>query len=254
MTPSDNQSITVRTPNSEAVAYFPKLQVVKDLMGGQDAMREAGSRYLRKFPGEPEEKWKARVAGATLLNSYERTLAYLGGQVFAKDIRVIGDGATEKDSALGPFAEMAENIDGEGNNLTTWGKRNFHAGLNDGFEAILVDSAPVRTRPVPGGGREYLAGKDESGEDIWEPLHAGNAGAVGLRPKFVQIKAESVLGWRFELVGGSKKLTLFRYLETYKEQGKWDAGDVEREQVRVLRPGRWEVWRQGAEKDRKSVV
>lgn len=254
MSMPNDKFITVATPNNDIVAYRPKLQMVKDLMGGQDAMRAAGSRYLRQFPGEPEKKWAARVKGATLLNVYERTLAYLGGQVFAKDIHVVGDGATEQDAALGPFAELVENADGEGNNLTVWAKRFFHASINDGFGLILIDSPHVESRRGEGGGREFLAGMDEFGQEQWEPLHAGNAEAIGLRPRFIHVWAENVLGWRFELRGGTKKLTLLRLLETYKELGEWDAGDVIKEQVRVLRPGRFEVWRRADnDKDAWSI-
>ncbi|GAB6036150.1 DUF4055 domain-containing protein [Fundidesulfovibrio butyratiphilus] len=237
-----NTKKTVATARDEMTAYLPKLQVVKDLMGGQDDMRKAGKRYLVQFEQEPAGKWEARVAQATLLNAYERTLAYLCGQVFSKDLRLQGDGETEQEASLGEFAAMVENADGEGNSISVWSKRAFHRGLNDGFGAILVD-APAMVVRQGEMGREYLKGEDAVGNEVWAPLTAATAEAEGLRPRLIYVSAESVLGWRYELVGGAKKLVMFRFLESYKEAGEWDSGDEEKPQVRVLTPGRWQVWR-----------
>ncbi len=241
------QKSTVATPRSEIIAYRTKLQVVQDLMGGQDTMRASGARYLRQYPQEPAAKWKARVDGATLLNAYERTLAYLCGQVYSKDLRLQGEGGNEKDAKLGAFADLAENIDGEGNSISVWSKRGFHRGLNDGWGLILADSAAVQVRKAAGGGREYLAGKDESGVEDWRPLNAATDAQAGLRPKLVYIRSENILGWRYEMVGGAKKLTMLRLMEAEKEKGQWDADDKEIPQVRVLYPGRWETYRQNGE-------
>lgn len=250
MTATISKNVTVATPRAEVITYRSKLQVVQDLMGGQDAMREAGSRYIPQYVGEPEAKWKARVQGATLLNAYERTLAYLCGQVYSKDLRLQGEGGNEKDAKLGAFTDLAENIDGEGNSISVWSKRGFHKAMNEGWGILLADSAAVKIRNVDGGGREYLAGKDEAGEEDWRTLNAATEPEAGLRPKLVYIRAENVIGWRFKMVGGAKKLVMLRIMEAEKVEGKWDAGDKEIPQVRVLTPGHWETHRQeGDDKD-----
>lgn len=247
------QKVTVATPRSEVLAYRNKLQIVQDLMGGQDAMRAAGARYIPQYVGEPPAKHEARVAGATLLNGYERTLAYLCGQVFSKDLRLQGEGGDEKDTKLGVFADLAENIDGEGNSISVWSKRGFHRAVNQGWGILLADNAAVHVREAVGGGREYLAGKDDAGNEDWRPLTAATDAQAGLRPKLVYIRGENVIGWRFEMVGGAKKLTMLRIMETEKKKGDWDAADKEVPQVRVLTPGRWET-HQEQEGDEKEWV
>ena len=86
------EKITVATPRQEVLRHMERIQTVTDLMGGQKAMRAAGERYLHRGKDEPKPKWEARVNGATLLNAYERTLAYLAGQVFSKDVSLGGIG------------------------------------------------------------------------------------------------------------------------------------------------------------------
>lgn len=252
MTAPTPKKITVDTPRSEVITYRSKLQVVQDLMGGQDDMREAGrnGRYIPKYVGEPEAKWAARVQGATLLSAYERTLAYLCGQVYSKDLVLQGEGGNEQEAKLGAFADLAENIDGEGNSISVWSKRGFHKAMNEGFGILLADSAAVEVRNAGGGGREYLAGKDEAGNEDWRPLTSATDAEAGLRPKLVYIRAENIIGWRFKMVGGAKKLVMLRIMETEKVEGEWDAGDEEIPQVRVLTPGHWETYqKQGDDKD-----
>jgi hypothetical protein len=231
----------VSTPKSEVNTYRARVQVVHDLLGGQDAMRAAGSKYLRKFSGEPEKKWEVRVACATLFNAFERTLAYLTGQVFSKDVALDKEKGTST-----AFDDYQEDIDGEGNNLTVWAKRFFHRSIADGFGIILVDSESVQ---ISDDGKMYLSGKDENGNDIWRPLTAKAGADIGLRPKLVQVRAENVLGWRFEDIGGQKTLTMLRLLETYNEPGQWDCEDQTKEQVRVLTPGHYEIWRRASDRE-----
>lgn len=231
------EKITVATPRREVLAHAARVQTVTDLMGGQQAMRAAGERYLHRGKDEPKPKWEARVNGATLLNAYERTLAYLAGQVFSKDV-ALGDG----DDAVDPvWEEWADNCDGQGNNLTVVAKRMFGHGLNDGYVLVLVDSAAIQTRMVEGK-REYL-GPDNT----WLPLTAAAADILGLRPRLIEVRAENVLGWRFEITGSRTRLVMLRLLETYQVPGEWDAADETRQQVRVLRPGMWQVWRKPVE-------
>lgn len=229
--------ITVATPRQEVLRHMERIKTVTDLMGGQKAMRAAGERYLHKGKDEPKPKWEARVNGATLLNAYERTLAYLSGQVFSKDVSL-----DEYGKAVDPlWTEWADNCDGQGNNLTVIGKRAFGHGLNDGYVLILVDSAAVQTRETTAG-REYL-GPDNA----WLPLTAAAADILGLRPRLIEVRAENVLGWRFDVTGGRTRLVMLRLLETYQVPGDWDAADETRQQVRVLRPGQWQVWRKHVE-------
>jgi len=242
-----SQEINVATPRPEVVAHLSRIQKVMDLMGGQDAMKAAGNhgdRYIKPYKDEDHDKWKERVESNTLFNGYERTLSYLVGQVFSKDVAL-----EDEDKAHPFFVSWKENVDGKGNNLTVFSKRAFSHGLNEGYVLILVDSSDVQTRDTPSG-REYM--DDETGD--WLPLTAADNDRLGLSPRLVEIRSENILGWRFEIVNGKTQLTMLRFLETYKIKGEWDAGDVELPQVRVLTPGHWQIWRKDEKSDKDKWV
>jgi hypothetical protein len=54
------------------------------LWGGTLAMREAGHRYLPKWPKEDEEAYRARLHTATLFPAFRRTVNVMGGKPFSK--------------------------------------------------------------------------------------------------------------------------------------------------------------------------
>lgn len=223
----------VAVKRAEIIQHEHRVETVTDLMAGQHAMRSKGERYVKKYAGEDEKKWESRCHGATLFNAYERTLAYLTGQVFSKDVAI-----KEPDKADPAFEKFADNADGQGNNLTVVAKRAFSHDVNDGYGLLLVDSSAVQTRETPDG-RQYK--NPETKE--WLPLTAADVDRLGLRPRMIEVRSSSVLGWRYETIGSRTRLAMLRLMESYKEEGEYDAQDVERQQIRVLRPGSWEVWR-----------
>lgn len=227
----------VAVKRAEIIQHEHRVETVNDLMAGQKAMRAKKGRYVKQYADEDPKKWEHRVNNATLLNAYERTLAYLTGQVFSKDIKIKD---AEKTDPV--FEAFMDNVDGQGNNMTVFGKRCFAHDINDGYGLILVDSSAVQTQETPTG-RQYWNEETKS----WLPLTAADAERLGLRPRLIEVRSTSVLGWRFETVGSRTRLAMLRIMECYKEEGEYDAQDVEREQIRVLRPGSWELWRKADE-------
>lgn len=59
--------------------------VSRALLGGTAAMRQAGTRYLRKGEAEAQADYDLRLHSTTLTDSYPRTLSTTG-QVFSKDV------------------------------------------------------------------------------------------------------------------------------------------------------------------------
>lgn len=236
----------VSTRRLEVVGSLARGRLVQDLMGGTPAMQAAKEIYLATRKGEPEGKYDARVKAAVLLNAYKRTVGYLSGQVFSKDVEVqaVGDGAT-----LQPlFEAMREDVDLQGNNLTVWAGDFFTDAINRGIGLLLVDYPMVRTRNR-GGGLEY---ENEFGQ--WLPKTVAVDNANGWRPYFVHISLADLLGWRFERKNGRRVLTQLRFMERVTvSQGAWDTDDKIVAQVRVLTPGAWETWRQGVDAQGKET-
>ena len=235
----DNSKIAVRSP--EWSAQKAALELPDTLLGGTAAMRQAGTRYLRKGEAEAQADYDLRLHSTTLTDSYPRTLNFLTGQVFSKDV------ALEDETPA--IVKLTDNIDNMGNNLSVFSARAFRAGLHAGCSFILVDFSKVKTRETENG-REYLA--DEA-TDTWKPRTLAAAQENGWRPYWVLIEAGSVIDVWTRIVNGVQVIEQFRYFEpAVVDDGPWQR-KAKTERIRVLRPGSWEVWEEQEGSDRKKA-
>ena len=235
----DNSKIAVRSP--EWSAQKTALELPDTLLGGTAAMRRAGTRYLRKGEAEAQADYELRLHSTTLTDSYPRTLNFLTGQVFSKDVTL--------EDETPQIVELADNIDNMGNNLSVFSARAFRSGLHAGCSFILVDFSKVKTRETENG-REYLADEDA---DLWKPRTLAAAQANGWRPYWVLIEAGSVIDVWTRVVNGVQVMEQFRYFEpAVVEDGPWQR-KAKTERIRVLRPGSWEVWEEQEGDNRKKA-
>lgn len=212
----------VNEPTDEVKAMSAAWQLVSDLMGGTAAMRAAGKRHLPMWPAEDQKSYDARLAVSTLFPAFSETVESLSAKPFSKSITV-GDDVPKA------FEPLLQNIDLEGRNLHNFAHDAMLQVMGAGLCGILVD-APVR-------GEEVRTQAQER--------------AAGIRPYWVLIKPEQILGWRLKKIGGEWKLDQLRLLESVDEQdGEWGTRKVA--QVRVLKPGAWELYRKG-DKDEWSL-
>ena len=234
----DNSKIAQRSP--EWLAQKSALELPDTLLGGTAAMRKAGTRYLRKGEAEAQADYDLRLHSTTLADSYSRTLNFLTGQVFSKDVTL--EDETQQ------IVELTDNIDNQGNNLSVFSAKAFRSGLHAGVSFILVDFSKVQTMETEDG-RMYF---DES-EQQWKPRTLAAAQANGWRPYWVLIEAGSVIDIWTDTVNGVQVMTQFRYFEPkVHEKTPWTR-EVNQDRIRVLRPGSWEVWEARAGTDKKKT-
>lgn len=216
-TPVTAMSITdsdVSKPCAEYTSAEEMRRVGRTLMGGTAAMRAAGETYLPKNTAESVNAYTTRLSKSVLYNAFRRAVNNLVGKVFDKPISLL-----ESDEAM---EEWWEDIDLQGNSGDVFARMVFEKVMAEGLAYILTDY-PV----VPEG---------------QEPVTVGELKTTGLRPYWVHILPQQVIGWRTELVGGIQRLTQVRILETVTEpKGLFDETSIE--QVRVLVPGGWQIWR-----------
>lgn len=182
--------------------------IVAPLMGGTTAMRDAGKALLPQYPAEEDDTYKARLAVSTLLPAYSETVANMTSRVFAKPLQVLED-VPEAISALLPDVDLS------GNDLNNWAVEFFRAGLSQGLCHAFVEvprADGLRTKA------------DEK--------------AAGIRPYLVMVKPELVLGWRYD----GNRLVQVRFLESVEEPAD-EFTAVKVQQIRVLEPGSWRVFR-----------
>ncbi|KQI67038.1 hypothetical protein AN189_17595 [Loktanella sp. 3ANDIMAR09] len=175
------------------------------LMGGTKAMRAAEQTYLPKFTAETEDTYRERLKLSWLFNGYRKTVRDMTGRVFRKPVE-LGEDTPDQ------IAEWCKNIDLAGRDLSTFARDVFEDGLDAGISYIMVD-APAR--------------------DV--TLTRAQARTQGLRPFFVQLRVEDILGWRSEVIANVTVLAQMRIMETVTEQDPKDEfASVEVQQVRVL--------------------
>ena len=208
----------VAEPLPEYTEHQAKLKLINTLMGGTAAMREARETYLPKEPAESATAYNIRLARTTLFNAFKRTIQKLTGEVFSKDVDM-GDDVPPQ------VAEWAtEDIDLQGRNLSRFAQEVFKAGLRDGVTHILAD--------YPQADGNLVTKADEK--------------AAAIRPYWVHITADRVIGWRVEMVNGTRVLKQVRITETVTvPDGDYATKTVNR--IRVLNPDSYEIWEEQGE-------
>lgn len=205
---------TVRTPTAAVLAMTEDDAVITDLLGGTTAMRKAGKTHLPQWPNESDKAYKARLTTATLFPAYGRTAEVLTGKPFSKPLTFAKDVPAD-------ILAWCENIDLQGHNLHAFASAICYHAISYGLCGILADFPPTK-------------GKLKTKAD---------EAAAGVRPYLVHIHKKDILGWRAKRIDGVLTLTQLRFLESVTEPDGLFA-ETTIEQVRVLYPGKWEVWRE----------
>ncbi len=188
--------------------------LIADLMGGTDAMRKAGQKYLPQSPAESEAAYTNRLKVSTLYPAFGRTVETMSSRPFADPIKL----GEDIPPALLP---LLDDVDLEGRDLQAFALGVFGTALAYGHSHILAEFPTVSVERL-----------DEER-------------ALAPRPYLVHIDPRRVLGWRAERIGGAMTLTMLRLLECVKEpSGQWGTAEVE--QVRVLERHQWTTFRKDA--------
>lgn len=206
-------TLAVNQRSEEVTALAREWPMLAALQEGTAAMRRAAKLYLPQWPAEEDTAYTARLNTATLFPAYRRTVGVMSGKPFSKALAV--------NDAPAQMLTWAENIDLQGVNLHSWAAEQFHRTLGFGLAGVLVEYPRV----------------DGTG-----PRTKAQVEAAGLRPYWVRVRHDQILGWRTHVVNGSVQLSQLRLWECVEEDdGPWGTKSVE--QVRVLYPGGWQTYR-----------
>lgn len=185
------------------VPYWEK---VTALLKGYDAVKEAGETFLVKFPDEDDDDYNLRLQKTKLTNIFRDVIEGLASKPFQDEINIVkGD---DKDSKEVPqyILDFVENVDGAGNNLTTFASLTFFNAIAYAVDWILVDYPTVVNS---------------------EGLSVADSKKMNLKPYWVHILGKNVLEIRTQMDGSKEKLTYFRYIEP----GYFDTVDRIREYI-----------------------
>ena len=181
--------------------------LVDTLMGGNDTIRSQGKKYLPQFHDESDKGYNNRLSRSYLYAGYQNTIDRHAGRPFTVPVKVLG----LEDARL---TAIEEDVNLEGQNLTSFSKALFKDAENHGLSFTLVD--------MP------LQGSDGS--------VAGDI-AQNVRPKFIHIPATCLYNWSDEVIDNKRQLTEIIYKDD-KKRYRWTRES-------------WQVFRQANEDECK---
>lgn len=201
-------------------AHWPKIDA---LLGGASAMRKAKETYLPKQPAESDEDYAYRLSTSTLFPAFERTCGVMAGKPFAKELTL--------NNVPASVEAYVGNVDGEGRSLHAFASDVFNtSAIQYGFGGILVD---------------YTKTEGQARTQADEK-------AMGARPYMVHIKHDQILGYKTQRAGDKVVFTQLRIKETKEEDDGYGTKVVNC--VRVLEPGKWELWVERSSQSKTAYV
>lgn len=184
------------------------------------------SPYLPRFENESPTDYEIRRKHAPFTNIYADISANLAAKPFARELAL-------EDGSPADLVKLAENIDGQGNNLHVFARETFKSALDKGADWILIDY----TR-VPAGASLAVERN------------------MGARPYWVHIPVERLIAVYSEFVGGQEVIYHARIcepitvVEGYSERTKERVRYLYREPLGMDASGKaagygpayWELW------------
>jgi len=196
----------------DVIAMMPDWSVMAAVTNGTNYLRDMSETYLPQEPREDDDAYETRVDRSVLSPYTSRLIETAAGAILRKPIHIEGD----------PYwLEIAQNIDGLGSNINEYARRALVSSLTYGHSAILVDY------PAAAGA-----------------MNLAEERAMGRRPYFVHVDAAQIWGWRKEPI--TNRLLQVR-IHDYDVRPLNEFGEEQIEQMRVIYPGRYDLYTLGQE-------
>ena len=206
------QATQVQDPGSAWASMEPHWILIEDLMEGTYGMRRKHRRYLPQEPRELDESFDNRLARSVCPPYYQRLERMLAGMLTRKPVKL--------DNVPDLIREQLFDVDLQGNDLNIFTYELTRKIVRYGHVGVLVD---------------FPTATDDETQNITD--------VASLRPYWVCYTPRDILGWRSEIMNGAQQLTMLRLMErVVVADGEF--GEKYVEQIRVLRPGSYELYRQ----------
>lgn len=203
-------------PYLEMSEWWTPIQICA---GGTQAFRENANIYLPIEPKEDEKAWRRRTSHAVLSPFLMRIADQAAGLICRKPITL--QPREEGQDVDEYWKDFIKDVDGYGTDLDAFARKIVLNSLLMGHDAILVDFPSTEAAP-------NLAVERQ----------------LGLRPYFLEIRADQILGWRKDGDSPLAQINQIRINE-YVSERVGAFGDRTVRQIRVLEQGKWSTWRKG---------
>lgn len=184
---------TVNTTHRQYDKFKPIWQKCDDAADGQDAIHNAGEKYLPRLTDQTSAEYSAYKSRACFFNATGRTIQGLEGMLFRKPPVI-----TAPDALVTLFNDVTLS----GQTLTDFAKNTAHEILEVGRIGVLVDYPQTNTQGMTQA--EVLS--------------------LNLRPYLKTYDAESIINWKTGLINNQYVLTMVVLVE---------CGQVEKNEFQV---------------------
>lgn len=197
------EAANVNTPSTVYLNLVTSWDKATALLGGTQAMQDAGTTYLPQHEAETDARYNERLCSNVLFNMFKATLATWVGKPFSRNLRYSDD----FDPAV---RKLCEDIDLRGNDLFVYCKDWFKDALAYKMSYTLVEFPRIE--------KEGRTLADDARENV--------------RPYFVHISPQNVIYASKERVDGREVFTSVRIREEYRHTQGWE--EVTETRIRVL--------------------
>ena len=192
-------------------AMIPRWDPIDICLGGTRALRDQSERLIPREPREDDSAYQRRIFHATRAPFLQRHASQAAGLILRKGVQLKGD----------PYWDTwSRNVSGDGTTLDAFARRMLEVAVLYGHSSALVD--------FPAGTDPRTLAEERSQTDR--------------QPYLIQVNPKQILGWRTDDLRPQSALSQVRIRE-YIALPKGQFGEDIEEQIRVLYPGRYEVWR-----------
>ena len=194
----------VDTPSQSYENQFPIWKRCRDVIAGQDAVKNAGDIYLPKLSGQDLDEYEAYKARAKFYNASARTHEGMTGMIFRRPAEVTAP----------------DNIEGLTNDVTMTGVSLSELATTIGSEVIAVGRVGVLV---------------EHTVQPTDQLTEAQAKEYGLRPYMAVYKAEAILDYSKAGRDNKADVSMVRLMETHMKPDPEDEFQTTvEERIRVL--------------------
>lgn len=179
-----NDDLLKRSPDIELmVPYWNKVTAI---LNGKEAIQAGGTDFLPQFPDETDSDYDFRLHVGKFTNIYRDVTEGLATKPFQDEITLVGSEKIPPE-----LSEFVEDVDGSGNNITTFAALTFFNGINYAVDWILVDYPKL--------------------DDV--NLTQAQAKKMHIKPYWRHILGKNVLDVKTVMEGSKEVIVYFRYLE-----------------------------------------
>lgn len=196
--------------SSAVLLQMPAWEPIDICTGGTFVLRANAEKIIPKEPKEDQASYERRIFHATMPPFLLRLASQAAGIILRKGIEIEGDDYWE---------EWCKDVTGDGQTLDEYARNQLITALLYGHSSSIVDY-----------GNHTVA------------TSLAEERQLGLKPYLVPIHPTQILGWRTKTISPYSELTQVRMRERIVVPNG-EFGERLRDQIRVMEPGKYQLWR-----------